>query len=287
MEILTLNAEQIRSADALVSDSLMKRYKHQWCSHKVNADDIEEETTLGHATYWAALYMRESNPTLFKIRANNWSADMKWQLEKMFARIEVMIHSGRITGDVVLYRSQSRRLTKSKYPLCNNGVYAIFTGNPEWILGDGSGWRSHTGELDPDYEQFRNNFAVYDQIYGFDLTETARRVGLASGGRNVINRVRSAQAEQEHLNMRVAYIWCMLTNERPFYWDAILDDCNVPQRAGLLLWKEGKNRLCWHHSNEVLEPQHIIATGNVMMSTSFENSGLDIDNSGRFIEAND
>jgi len=280
MEILTLNAEQIRSADALVSDSLMERYKHQWCSHEVNADDVEEETTLGHATYWAALYMRESNPTLFKIRTNNWSADMKWQLEKMFARIEVMIHSGRITGDVVLYRSQSRRLTKSKYPLCNNGVYAIFTGNPEWMLGDGSGWRSHTGELDPDYEQFRNKFTVYDNIYNFALD------GL-QGRRNVINRVRSAQGEQEHLNMRVAYIWCMLTNERPFYWSAILDNCAVPQRAGLLLWKEGKNRLWWHHSNEVLEPQHNIGTGSIRISTSFENSGLDIDNSGRFIEAND
>ena len=285
MEIITVNAEQIRSTPAhpLTGASLMGLCKHQWCSDKVYADDVEEERTLGNASYWAALYMRESNPTLFKLRANNWNTDIKQQLEKIFARIEVMINSGRITGDVVFYRSQSRRLTISKYPLCNNGVYAIFTGNHEWILGDGSGWRNHAGELDADYEQFRNSFTVYDKIYNFDLNGLHR----AHGGRNAINRVRYAQAEQEHLNMRVAYIWCMLTNERPFYWSAILDDCAIPQRAGLLLWKEGKNRLWWHHSNEILEPQHNIGTGSIRISTSFENSGLDIDNSGRFIEAND
>jgi hypothetical protein len=301
MEIITINAENIRSIPTTSSaDMLMDRYRRQWCSHKVYADDVDEEKTLGDATFWAALYMRESNPTLFKLCGNDWNTNVKQQLEKIFARIEMMINSGKITGDVVFYRSQSRRLTKSKYPLCNNDVYAIFTGNPEWIMGDSSRWRNHTGELDSHYEQFRNKFTVYEDLYNIDLNGLQMpddwQVGPQHRGsysRFVQNKV----AEREQFNMRVAYIWCMLTDERPFItnragldrcrWSAILDDCGAPQRAGLLLWKEGKNRLWWQHSSEALEPQHNIGTGSIRIPTSFENSGLDIDNSGRLIEAND
>jgi len=298
MEIITINAEYIRSGDASVAATahrrtLMEQSKRQWCSNTVYAEpDFSAEmdaVTLGHSNYWAALYMRESNPTLFKLRTNGWDIDTKEQLQKMFARIEVMIHSGRITGDVIFYRSQAPRITTSKYPLCNNGVYAIFTGNPEWILGDNSRWRSHTGELDVEYERFRNNFTVYDKIFNFSLSNLSQQP-RRNGAPDVIIRVRGAQAEQEHLNMRTAYLWCMLTDERPVSWNAILESCTVPQRAGLMLWKEGKIRLWWHHSHDVVEPQHQITEWGHLpwpAPRTFGSSGLDIDDSGRFIEAND
>jgi len=291
MEIITINAEHIRSGDASVAATahrrtLMEQSKRQWCSNTVYAEpEFSAEmdaVTLGHSNYWAALYMRESNPTLFKLRTESWDIDTKEQLEKMFARIEVMIYSGRITGDVIFYRSQAPRVTTAKYPLCNNGVYAIFTGNPEWILGDNSRWRSHTGELDVEYERFRNNFTVYDKIFNIDLSRMNQ-----NAGRNVISRVRHAQAEQEHLNMRVAYLWCMLSDERPVSWNAILESCTGPQRSGLMLWKEGKVKLWWHHSHGVVEPQHQITGAVPWPASTFGSSGLDIDNSGRFIEAND
>ena len=292
MEIITINAEHIRSGDASVAATahrrtLMEQSKRQWCSNTVYAEpEFSAEmdaVTLGHSNYWAALYMRESNPTLFKLRTEGWDIETKERLEKMFVRIEVMIYSGRITGDVIFYRSQAPRVTTAKYPLCNNGVYAIFTGNPEWILGDNSRWRSHTGELDVEYERFRNNFTVYDKIFNIDLSRMNQ-----NAGRNVISRVRHAQAEQEHLNMRVAYLWCMLSDERPVSWNAILESCTGPQRSGLMLWKEGKVKLWWHHSHGVVEPQHQI-TGAMLPwpASTFGSSGLDIDNSGRFIEAND
>lgn len=278
MEIITINAESTES----VRNRFLQQVKDSWCSDDVYAHVSEElERPLMKCNYWAALYMRGSNPVIFKLRESWNGSQTKWKLENTLARIGIMIEQGQISGDVVFYRSSSPTITTSKYPLCNNGVYAIFTGNPEWIVNSESSirWRSHTDELHADYEQFRNNFTLYEKIFST----------LSSRGytRN-IRQMRGFSGQQEHFNMRVAYVWSMLTDERPVSWDAILDSCSGPQRAGLLLWKEGKVRLWWHHSNGIDEPQHqMIGAASPWPASTFENSGLDIDSSGRFVEAND
>ena len=278
MEIITINAESTES----VRNRFLQQVKDSWCSDDVYAHVSDElERPLMKCNYWAALYMRGSNPVIFKLRESWNGSQTKWKLENTLARIGVMIEQGQISGDVVFYRSSSPTITTSKYPLCNNGVYAIFTGNPEWIVNSESSirWRSHTDELHADYEQFRNNFTLYEKLFS---TSSSR------GYTRNIRQMRGFSGQQEHFNMRVAYVWSMLTDERPVSWDAILDSCSGPQRASLLLWKEGKVRLWWHHSNGIDEPQHqMIGAASPGPASTFENSGLDIDSNGRFVEAND
>ena len=296
MEIITINAGdnplygQVPSipsgqeSTGSIRNRFLQQVKDSWCSDDIYAHVSEElERPLMKCNYWAALYMRGSNPVIFKLRESWNGSQTKWKLENTLARIGVMIEQGQISGDVVFYRSSSPTITTSKYPLCNNGVYAIFTGNPEWIVNSESSirWRSHTDELHADYEQFRNNFTLYEKLF-----PTAGWNG--SDARRWRRQMRSFSGQQEHFNMRVAYVWSMLTDERPVSWDAILDSCSGPQRAGLLLWKEGKVRLWWHHSNVIDEPQHqMLCAASPWPASTFENSGLDIDSSGRFVEAND
>ena len=269
------------------------------------ADDIKEQWTNAHVTssedgepmltpnFWAMLYWRDNHPVVFRT-VGRYDASKRGDLTVALNGVLKLCEEGSITGDVVLYRSTCNRFhIAEKYPISNNGTYAIFTGMPAWILSANPTWREHDEEdgwmYDPDYDKFQSQFPAFQQLQ-------PPQIAAGFGSRSRVRRLHPANlqrynAQVEQLNLRIAYIWGMLTvNERnglfeQFQWETIMETFTEPQRAGLLLWKEGKVRLWWNWAAGMPNVSHWM--GVTPRASDFEGAGLRIDDSGRFVEAND
>ena len=291
MEIITFNAARIQT---FPHQRWAADIREQWTNANVtSADDGEPILT---PSYWAMLYWRNNRPVVFR-KAGRYDTSIRGDLTVALNGVLKLCEEGSVTGDVVLYRSAvQKHSTAEKYPLANNGTYIIYTGLPAWILSANPLWREQTEDdgfiFDPDYEKFRRQFPAFQKLHTRATNEVAPMLPYTLNHRRRVSRnIRNLANQQEQLNLRLAYVWGMLTvNERnglyeQFQWESIMEAYTEPQRAGLLMWKEGKLRLWWDCAQGMSNVSHWM--GVTPGASDFEGAGLRIDDNGRFVEAND
>jgi hypothetical protein len=287
MEIITFNAARIQT---FPHQRWAADIREQWTNaHVTSSDDGEPILT---PNFWAMLYWRDNHPVVFRT-VGRYDASKRGDLTVAFNGVLKLCEEGSVTGDVVLYRSTCNRFhAAEKYPLSNNGTYAIFTGMPAWVLSANPTWREPEEDgwmYDPDYDKFQSQFPAFQKLQPPPTREFNPLLGRA---RRHSRHLQNLASQAEQLNLRIAYVWGMLTvNERnglfeQSQWESIMETFPDSQRAALLLWKEGKVRMWWNWAAGMPNVSHWM--GVTPGASDLEGAGLRIDDdSGRFVEAND